>query len=167
MIHFSPRSNSIFLGPVRAVAGILFREKHEKLDTGKSFYRTYCRSYRLLGPLAVVSLIGCTSLKKAALVGTAGLAGVSVGSALGLATAPTALVTAVAASATSVVADQVMKSPTLTGNTTLNNCAPDNFWTAIGTAIELGGIYLIIAFVVVPLLLGWLTPGPLERKKKK
>jgi hypothetical protein len=65
---------------------------------------------------------------------------------------------------TSVVADQVMKSPT--GNTTLNNCAPDNFWTAIGTAIELGGIYLIIAFVVVPLLLGWLTPGPLERKKK-
>jgi hypothetical protein len=137
------------------------------MDSEKSIFSSSHSPYRLLGALASVLWIGgCTSLKKAALVGTAGLAGVSVGSALGLATAPTALVTAVAASATSVVADQVMKSPTLTGNTTLNNCAPDNFWTAIGTAIELGGIYLIIAFVVVPLLLGWLTPGPLERKKK-
>tara|TARA_B100000949_G_scaffold128284_1_gene113166 strand:- start:429 stop:845 length:417 start_codon:yes stop_codon:yes gene_type:complete len=135
------------------------------MDSEKSIFSSSHSPYSLLGALASVLWIGgCTSLKKAALVGTAGLAGVSVGSALGLATAPTALVTAVAASATSVVADQVMKSPT--GNTTLNNCAPDNFWTAIGTAIELGGIYLIIAFVVVPLLLGWLTPGPLERKKK-
>jgi hypothetical protein len=116
--------------------------------------------------LAVLWIGGCTSLKKAALVGTAGLAGVSVGSALGLATAPTALVTAVAASATSVVADQVMKSPTLTGNTTLNNCAETNFWDVVGQLIEMGG-WLLILVVLIPMVLGWILPGPLERRKKK
>jgi hypothetical protein len=126
--------------------------------------RSSNRRYYYLLPILWIA--GCTSLKKAALVGTAGLAGVSVGSALGLATAPTALVTAVAASATSVVADQVMKSPTLTGNTTLNNCAETNFWDVVGQLIEMGG-WLLILVVLIPMVLGWILPGPLERRKKK
>ena len=130
----------------------------------KSYISNGIRTCCLYGGLSLV-LIGCTTLKKAALVGTAGLAGVSVGSALGLATAPTALVTAVAASATSVVADQVMKSPTQTGNTILNNCAESNFWDVVGQLVEMGG-WLLILVILVPMILGWMLPGPLERKKK-
>tara|TARA_R100001086_G_scaffold29329_1_gene13449 strand:- start:2032 stop:2475 length:444 start_codon:yes stop_codon:yes gene_type:complete len=147
---------------LRKINGIikkLGKRKPNHSDSSSSNSRYCCL-------LAVLWIGGCTSLKKAALVGTAGLAGVSVGSALGLATAPTALVTAVAASATSVVADQVMKSPTLTGNTTLNNCAETNFWDVVGQLIEMGG-WLLILVVLIPMVLGWILPGPLERKKKK
>ena len=46
--------------------------------------------------------------------------------------------------------------------------APDNLWTVIKRLGELGGIGLILALVIVPLLTGWLIPGPtkLNRREK-
>jgi len=49
---------------------------------------------------------------------------------------------------------------------TAASCAPDNFWTLLGNIVEMGGIYLL-GIVLIPMVLGWLLPGPLERKKKR
>ena len=46
--------------------------------------------------------------------------------------------------------------------------APDTIWTVAQKLVELGGLSLLLIFVVVPLLTGWLIPGPtkLNREKK-
>ena len=44
------------------------------------------------------------------------------------------------------------------------SCAPDNFWTLLGDLVSMGG-WLLILILVVPMVLGWILPGPLERKK--
>jgi hypothetical protein len=76
------------------------------------------------------------------------------------------LASAVGASVTSVVAD-VMESntPSLRG-ADMTSCAETNFWDVIGQLIEMGG-WLLILVVLIPMVLGWILPGPLERKKKK
>ena len=45
-------------------------------------------------------------------------------------------------------------------------CAPDNFFTLLGKLVEMGGWLLVLIFVV-PMILGWILPGPLEKKKKQ
>jgi hypothetical protein len=56
--------------------------------------------------------------------------------------------------ATEIVADTVV------------NQAPDNFFSLLQQLVEMGGWLLILIFVV-PMVIGWVLPGPLERKKKK
>jgi len=53
----------------------------------------------------------------------------------------------------------------MTPTTMENSCAPDNFWTILGKLVEVGG-WALILIVVAPIILGWILPGPLERKKK-
>jgi hypothetical protein len=45
-------------------------------------------------------------------------------------------------------------------------CAPDTIWTVAEKAVELGGIGLILAFVVIPVIAGWLIPGPTKLNRK-
>ena len=59
-----------------------------------------------------------------------------------------------------------MKSAKGDNMLTSASCAPDNFWTLLGDLVGMGGWFLILLFVV-PMLLGWILPGPLEGKKKK
>ena len=136
----------------------------KKLDEGKPCSSSRRRAYCLVGPLALV-LVGCAQIKKMALV--TGVSSVTAGaaSALGLATAPTALVTGVATGVASVIPVGAGRSKMKTGDITLNDCAPDNFWTLLGSLVEMGG-WLLILVVVAPMVLGWILPGPLERKKK-
>ena len=68
-----------------------------------------------------------------------------------------------AASVLSVGADLSNKK---TGDTILSDCAPDNFWTLLGDLVAMGG-WLLILVIVIPMILGWLLPGPLEKAKKK
>ena len=146
------------------------RKVNERLDEGKSCARHWWRNHHRIGALALLFLTGCSTIKNAAIVSSAGLATAGVSSALGLATVPTALATGAAVFAAKVYVEAATPRSSLTTegvSTMSNNCAPDNFWTALGTVVEMGGIYLILAFVVVPLLVGWMAPGPLERKKKK
>ena len=51
------------------------------------------------------------------------------------------------------------------GKTLMNDCAPDNFWSLLGSLVEMGGWFLL-QLILVPMVLGWVLPGPLERKKK-
>ena len=81
-------------------------------------------------------------------------------------TAPVLLASVAGASVTSVVAD-VMESntPSLRG-ADMTSCAPDNFWTLLGDLVSMGG-WLLILVIIIPMVLGWILPGPLARKKSK
>ena len=81
-------------------------------------------------------------------------------------TAPVLLASAVGASATSVVADVMTPSKKGGVMATAASCAPDNFWTLLGDLVSMGG-WLLILVIVIPMILGWLLPGPLEKAKKK
>ena len=113
-------------------------------------------------------LVGCTSLKKAALIGGGTMVPGAIASLASSGTAPVLLASTVGASVTSVVADQVIQpSSRHTGGSmpTAASCSPYNFWTLLGDLVSMGG-WLLILVVIVPMVLGWILPGPLERKKK-
>ena len=107
-------------------------------------------------------LVGCTSLKKAVLIGSGSLGAGAIASIATSGTAPVLLAAVGGASVTSVVVDVMTPK---TGGTTLNNCAESNSWDVVGQLIEMGG-WLLILVVLIPMVLGWILPGPLERKKK-
>ena len=114
-------------------------------------------------------LVGCTSLKKAALIGGGTMVPGAIASIATSGTAPVLLASTVGASVTSVVADTMIQpSSQHTGGSmhTAASCAPDNFWTLLGNIISMGG-WLLILVIVIPMILGWLLPGPLEKAKKK
>jgi hypothetical protein len=112
----------------------------------------------------VVFLTACTSLKKAGLIGAGTLVPGAIASVATSGTAPVLLASTVGASVTSVVAD--VMTPSKGGSMpTAASCAPDNFWTLLGDLVSMGG-WLLILILVVPMVLGWILPGPLERKKK-
>ena len=105
--------------------------------------------------------IGCTTLKKAAIVSSLGTTGALVGNAV---SGTAGLI--VGGVTTAFVTDVVTATPIGKKAMSEMSCAPDNFWTLLGSLVEMGG-WLLILIVVAPLVLGWILPGPLERKKKK
>lgn len=140
------------------------RMGNEQQDvSGNNRYNYFVRAMAL--SLWWSTVVGCTSLKKATMIGGGALIPGAIASVATSGSAPVLLASTVGASATSVIAD--VMTPTKGGNMpTAANCAPDNFWTLLGGIVEMGGIYLI-AIVLIPMIAGWLLPGPLERKKKK
>ena len=116
--------------------------------------------------LAVLWIGGCTTLKKAMIVGGGSLGAGAIASIATSGTAPVLLASVAGASVTSVVAD-VMESntPSLRG-ADMTSCAPDNFWTLLGDLVSMGG-WLLILVIIIPMVLGWILPGPLARKKSK
>jgi len=62
------------------------------------------------------------------------------------------------------IATEVMV--TSASSSDMSSCAPDNFWSLLGSLVEMGGWLLILIFIA-PMVLGWILPGPLEKKKKK
>jgi hypothetical protein len=113
--------------------------------------------------LGVCCLVGCTTIKKAGITslaaGTGALAGIALS---GGVTAPI-----LGATTTAFVADVITEAVPIgaTGRKAMNECAEDNFWTLLGQIIEMGG-WLLILLVVVPMIVGWVLPGPLEKKKR-
>jgi len=107
-------------------------------------------------------LTGCMTLKKSTLVATGAAIGASAGVLSGGALAP------VAGAMTSAFVTDVMTETML--DTRMRGidmeCAPDTIWTVAEKAVELGGIGLILAFVVVPVIAGWLIPGPTKLNRK-
>ena len=148
---------AVTLSHLRIANGIF-----KKLGKRKSYLRSNSWRYISVCALPLV-LIGCGSLKKAAIVG--GATSIAAGAASALSGG--ALVPAVAggltASVTSVVADQSTPSPK---EQAMTSCAETNFWDVIGNLVEMGG-WLLILVVLIPMVLGWILPGPLERRKKK
>jgi hypothetical protein len=111
--------------------------------------------------LSSIGLIGCGVLKKASIVSLAAGGGALAGTVLSGGVAAPIL----GATTTAFVAD-VVTATTLTGNNDMNNCAPDNFWTLLGSLIEMGG-WALLLIVIVPMLFSWLLPGPIKFKGKE
>ena len=113
--------------------------------------------------LYCLGLAGCTTIKKAGITSIAAGSGALAGTVLsGGVTAPI-----LGATTSAFVADVVTEVMDLTPTTTEHNmdCAPDNFWSLLGSLVEMGG-WALILIVVAPMILGWILPGPLEKKKK-
>ena len=114
--------------------------------------------------IAACCLISCTTLKKAGIVGLGAGGGALAGTVLsGGAAAPI-----LGATITASVADVVTEAMPIgtKGKDNMSSCAPDNFWSLLGSLVEMGG-WLLILILIVPMVLGWILPGPLEKRKKK
>ena len=110
-----------------------------------------------------LGLVGCGTIKKAGVVATAAGTGAVAGSVLsGGAIAP------IAGAMTSAFVADVVTEVTDTSPTTMGSgsCAPDNFWSLLGSMTEMGG-WLLILVVVIPMVLGWFLPGPVKMKGRE
>ena len=115
-------------------------------------------------------LASCTTLKKAAVTRLGAGGGAIVGSVLSSgALAPIAGATT-GAFVTDVVTETTMtkkaSGTVLQTEQGMIECAPDNFFTLLVKLVEMGGWLLLLIFAV-PMILGWILPGPLEKKKKQ
>ena len=128
--------------------------------------------YWLVVIAGTACLVGCATVKKMAIVsgttlGVGALAGAVTGG-----TAPALLAASGAAGVTSaIVSTQAKAQPILLQTEEgMIECAPDNFWSLLGSLVNSGGIVLIcflIISIALPMLLGWILPGPLEKKRKQ
>ena len=102
--------------------------------------------------------VGCTTIKKAGIVAGGAALGATAGTVLsGGVTAPI-----LGAMTTAFVVDAATEISISRHNM---DCASDNFWSVVGNLISIGGWGLIL-IILVPMILGWILPGPLEKKKK-
>ena len=109
--------------------------------------------------LYCLGLVGCGTVKKAGIVATAAGTGAVAGTVFsGGAIAPIA--GAMTSAFVADVATGVGSSQTTMAN---GSCAPDNFWTLLGSLAEMGG-WLLILVVIIPMVLGWFLPGPVKMK---
>jgi hypothetical protein len=130
----------------------------------RNTYRSYVRSCLILACL--LGIAGCSSLKSSLMTGAATSAIVGVTSVLpGGVLVPSIAGGVTAATASALTAEKPGEPIAVTADTVVNK-APDNFWTLLGKLASTGGWLLILVFIV-PMVLGWILPGPLERKKKK
>ena len=139
------------------------------MGSNNSYYRYVCICLILVCTLGIA---GCSlgKIKSGLITGAATSAVVGVTSVLpGGVIVPTvaAGVTAATASALSA-ADTVKGEPISVTADTVVNKAPDNFFTLLGKLVGMGG-WLLGLVLLVPMVLGWIIPGPLttHRKKKK
>ena len=130
----------------------------------RNINRSYVSLWLVLFSL---SIAGCSlpKLKSSLITGAATSAVVGVTSVLpGGVIVPTVASGLTAATASALTAEKSVKAANVTADTVVQE-APDNFFTLIQKLIEMGGWLLLLIFIV-PMVLGWVLPGPLERKKK-
>ena len=130
----------------------------------KPRFKSKNRNHRRLGGVCLalycLGIVGCGTVKKAGIVATAAGTGAVAGTVFsGGAIAP------IAGAMTSAFVADVATGVTDTSHTTMANgsCAPDNFWTLLGSLAEMGG-WLLILVVIIPMVLGWFLPGPVKMK---
>ena len=110
-------------------------------------------------------------LKSSLITGAATSAVVGVTSVLpGGVIVPTVASGLTAATASALTAGKSAKGEpiSVTADTVVNK-APDNFFTLLGKLVGMGG-WLLGLVLLLPMILGWIIPGPLKmhkRKKKK
>ena len=72
-----------------------------------------------------------------------------------------------AATASALTAEKSVKGePIAVTADTVVQQAPDNFFTLLGKLVGMGG-WLLGLVLLLPMVIGWIIPGPLQRAKKK
>ena len=124
------------------------------------------RIYRSLCYLGIaLGVIGCGTIKKAGVVATGAAVGATAGSVLsGGVVAP--IVGSMGGAFVTDVATAAMGSSRTTMADGSRSCAPDNFWTLLGSMAEMGG-WVLILVVIIPMVLGWFLPGPVKMKGRE
>ena len=127
------------------------------------------RSYVYLWvALSCLSIAGCSTLKSSLMTGAATSAVVGVTSVLpGGVIVPTIAGGVTAAPASALTAEGKGAPVEVTAETVVQQ-APDNFFTLLGKLVGMGG-WLLGLVLLLPMVIGWIIPGPLttNRKKKK
>ena len=125
--------------------------------------RSYVRLCLIL--VCLLGIAGCSRLKSSLITGAATSAVVGATSVLpGGVIVPAVAGGLTAATASALSAEKPGEPISVTADTVVNK-APDNFFTLLGKLVGMGGWLLGLVFLV-PMVLGWILPGPLERKKK-
>ena len=118
--------------------------------------------------LSSLSIAGCSTLKSSLMTGAATSAVVGVTSVLpGGVIVPTVASGLTAATASALSAESPVKGEpiSVTADTVVNK-APDNFFTLLGKLVGMGG-WLLGLVLLLPMVIGWIIPGPLQKVKKK
>jgi len=146
---------------------------HTQEDMERSFRKTFMGNRYFNGcmvALCLTILTGCSTIKKASLIGASAGLGATAGSVIGGGAIAPIAGSMVGASVASVATGGMTKESTqpleITGDATVVQEAPSNFWDLLGELVGMGG-WLLILIVVVPMVLGWIIPGPLTTHKKK
>jgi len=105
--------------------------------------------------------VGCTTVKKATVVAT----GAAVGATAGTVLSGGCDCTDSGSQTTAFVVDVATEISHRTSVSDMD-CAPDNIWTIMQSLVEIGGWALLLIFVA-PMVIGWILPGPLEKKRKQ
>ena len=132
-------------------------------------YRSYVRSCLIL--VCLLGIAGCSwgKIKTGLMTGAATTAVVGATTALtGGAIVPTAVVggtTAAVASALTAESPARGEPIAVTADTVVNK-APDNFFTLLGKLVSSAG-WLLGLVLLLPMVIGWIIPGPLQKVKKK
>ena len=134
----------------------------------RNTYDRYVRSCIAL--VCLLSIAGCSSLKSSLLTGAATTAVVGVTSVLpGGVIVPSIAggLTGATVSALTATGQTKGEPISVTADTVVNK-APDNFFTLLGKLVGMGG-WLLGLVLLLPMVIGWIIPGPLttNRKKKK
>ena len=111
--------------------------------------------------LSLLGLVGCGTIKKAGIVAT----GAAVGATAGTVFSGGVIAPIAGAMTTAFVTDVATEISSTTTTEHSMDCAPDNIWTIMQSLVEIGGWALLLIFVA-PMIIGWILPGPLEKKKK-
>ena len=131
---------------------------------------SYRRNVSLCLVLFSLSIGGCSlaKVKSSLMTGAATTAVVGVASAL----TPSVIVPAIAGGTTAAVASALTAEPSVRGEPvsvtadTVVNKAPDTFFTLLGKLVGMGG-WLLGLVLLLPMVIGWIIPGPLQKVKKK
>ena len=129
------------------------------------------RSYVYLWLILLsISVSGCSlsKIKSGLITGAATSAVVGVTSVLpGGVIVPTVAGGLTAATASALSAEDPVKGEpiSVTADTVVNK-APDNFFTLLGKLVGMGG-WLLGLVLLLPMVIGWIIPGPLQKVKKK
>ena len=127
--------------------------------------------YVYLGLILAIFLSGCSlsKLKTGLMTGAATATLVGATTALsGGAIVPTAVVGgATAATVSALSAEKSVKGEPIavTADTVVQE-APDNFFTLLGKLVGSAG-WLLGLVLLLPMVIGWIIPGPLQKVKKK
>ena len=141
------------------------RQEKEVLGSG---WRYCCTRNNRLGYWLVViatscSLVGCSHLKTG--LATSAIVGATTALVPAAIVAPAVLGGVTAATVSALTAVPTAQASEINADTVVQQ-APANFFDLLGSLVEVGGWLLVLIFVV-PMLLGWLLPGPLTTHGKK
>ena len=134
----------------------------------RNTYGSYVRLCVILACLLAIGGCSLSKIKSGLITGAATSAVVGVTSVLpGGVIVPTIAAGLTSATASALSAEDPVKGePIAVTAETVVNKAPDNFFTLLGKLVGMGG-WLLGLVLLLPMVLGWIIPGPLTTHKKK